>query len=829
MENYTQTTRFILSCVTPDTNIVLPNELEINISEFIDQFEYDTKHIHLKNLDSDISSIKEDLVLAAVKLPASSIGKRVLKITTSSGRIIKVTDDHKLLTTRGWTEAGQLDADSKLLIYPSLEGTTLENNPSKIVDLDAFVSFLSSAEEGANMKGICHASSYRELRSVEKQKILKRIAELKQQLLKGDGLTPREHETYNIIRESNIITRSQLQNKLGLTRYGTNYLISSLVRKGYVKRTVDKKIHSFRITGREAMVLRNDMDIKRIIESEFQISVAYSVIRRSSEPISRGRVDNTLGYLRRKNLLDLTYNDIDKIGALSRLCGFLLGDGHLAENSVRLHFSGNRDALLNVQKDLALLGLCNYSKISSVKIQNNIAGRKVVGHSTSFTVDSRPFFNLLEYLGIPKGDKCAKPYSVPLFIKKGTKFVKREFIRALFGCDADQPSCNRMNFGAMALRQNKIKGLSAEMQAYMDDIKELLSEFGVASYLKIIDKGEIRKKDMQEVYTYNLIVAPNNQNLFRYFTRIGFAYEDYKVKMSRICSEYLRHKLYLVSKWKQKAKSALVEIEEGRSRRLVAKEYGVSVDFISNQLKGKEVHLPRKEFLDLECWLEQYKYNDTLLINTIDRLEECDEDYVMDLTCQADHNFISNGLISHNCNYSSKVIDPIQSRCSVFRFKPLDKDDIYKIIETIAEKEDLKIGDKAKDAILEVSGGDCRRAENILQSSAAMSDKIKEDIVFSMASIAKPKEIKEVLDLALKNKFISAREKLLDTMLKYGLSGADIIKQIQREIWNLDIDARSKVMLVDKCGEIEFRMTEGSDEYLQLEALLANFTLCSSS
>ena len=62
-------------------------------------------------------------------------------------------------------------------------------------------------------------------------------------------------------------------------------------------------------------------------------------------------------------------------------------------------------------------------------------------------------------------------------------------------------------------------------------------------------------------------------------------------------------------------------------------------------------------------------------------------------------------------------------------------------------------------------------------------------------------------------------------MLNYGLSGLDIIKQIQKEIWNLDIDDRAKVNLIDKCGEIEFRMTEGSDEFLQLEALLSQVVL----
>ena len=58
-------------------------------------------------------------------------------------------------------------------------------------------------------------------------------------------------------------------------------------------------------------------------------------------------------------------------------------------------------------------------------------------------------------------------------------------------------------------------------------------------------------------------------------------------------------------------------------------------------------------------------------------------------------------------------------------------------------------------------------------------------------------------------------------MLKYGLSGIDIIKQIQSSVWDLRISEERKVDIIDKCGEIEFRMVEGSDEFIQLEALLA--------
>ena len=175
-----------------------------------------------------------------------------------------------------------------------------------------------------------------------------------------------------------------------------------------------------------------------------------------------------------------------------------------------------------------------------------------------------------------------------------------------------------------------------------------------------------------------------------------------------------------------------------------------------------------------------------------------------------------------SANYSSKLIDPIQSRCAIFRFKPLGEKEIKKIIEGIAKQENLKIDENAEKALYAVSEGDCRRVENILQSCAAVSDKVTEDLVFSLASAAKPKEILNVLELALKGKFIEARKELLNVMLNYGLSGHDAIKQIQKEILGLSIENRKKMVLVEKCGEAEFRISEGSDQFIQLEAFLAS-------
>ena len=178
-----------------------------------------------------------------------------------------------------------------------------------------------------------------------------------------------------------------------------------------------------------------------------------------------------------------------------------------------------------------------------------------------------------------------------------------------------------------------------------------------------------------------------------------------------------------------------------------------------------------------------------------------------------------------SCNYSSQIIDAITSRCVIFRFKPLEKGDIKDIINKIAKNENLKVNDKVIDILYEISEGDVRRLENILQSCAVINKDITEDLIYETINFAKPKEIKEALELAIKGEFLKARDKLLDTMLGYGLSGLDIIKQIQKEILNLKIDEKNKLKMIEKCGEIEFRLTEGSDEYVQIEALLASFCL----
>lgn len=176
-------------------------------------------------------------------------------------------------------------------------------------------------------------------------------------------------------------------------------------------------------------------------------------------------------------------------------------------------------------------------------------------------------------------------------------------------------------------------------------------------------------------------------------------------------------------------------------------------------------------------------------------------------------------------NFSSRVIEPIQSRCTVFRFSPIKEDDVKKYMRKIASAEKLQLADDGLETLIFISRGDLRKAINILQVGASMNKKITAELLYETSATAKPEDVKALINTALTGNFMAARNQLYDLLVKYGLSGEDVIKQIHQNIFDLSIPDDSKVRLIEKAGEIEFRLIEGSNAHIQLEALLAQFAL----
>jgi len=172
-------------------------------------------------------------------------------------------------------------------------------------------------------------------------------------------------------------------------------------------------------------------------------------------------------------------------------------------------------------------------------------------------------------------------------------------------------------------------------------------------------------------------------------------------------------------------------------------------------------------------------------------------------------------------NYSGKIIEPIQSRCAPFRFTYLPREEHDRYLNAISEKEKIKMSKEGLDAIFEVCGGDLRRAINTLQAAASLGKVVDAKVVYSITGRAHPADVQKMIKTAMDGNFVEARKQLREMIQKYGVAGSDIIRQIHSEIFRYDVPEPLKMKLAGIVGEVDFRLVQGSDEEVQLSALLA--------
>lgn len=181
-----------------------------------------------------------------------------------------------------------------------------------------------------------------------------------------------------------------------------------------------------------------------------------------------------------------------------------------------------------------------------------------------------------------------------------------------------------------------------------------------------------------------------------------------------------------------------------------------------------------------------------------------------------------------NANYSSKLIAPIQSRCSLFKFKPLTNEEVKKRLLFIADAENIEIDDPALNAINDISEGDLRTAINLLQAAASTSEKITEKEIYDVSNTAQPKDVINLIDSCLAGDFLTSRAHLENLLFEHGLSGEDIISQIYKKIISYPeekLSVEGKVKIIDKIAEYNFRIVQGANDRIQLEALISQLIL----
>ncbi|GAB6879731.1 hypothetical protein JCM17823_20050 [Halorubrum gandharaense] len=187
--------------------------------------------------------------------------------------------------------------------------------------------------------------------------------------------------------------------------------------------------------------------------------------------------------------------------------------------------------------------------------------------------------------------------------------------------------------------------------------------------------------------------------------------------------------------------------------------------------------------------------------------------------------FSDNTRFILSCNYSSKIIDPIQSRCAVFRFSPLSDEAVAGQVREIAKAEGIEVTDEGVDALVYAANGDMRRAINSLQAAATTGEVVDEEAVYAITATARPEEIESMVSDALAGDFSKGRATLDRLLTETGMAGGDVIDQLHRSVWEFDLTEREAVRLMERIGEADYRISEGANEQVQLESLLAALAL----
>ena len=172
------------------------------------------------------------------------------------------------------------------------------------------------------------------------------------------------------------------------------------------------------------------------------------------------------------------------------------------------------------------------------------------------------------------------------------------------------------------------------------------------------------------------------------------------------------------------------------------------------------------------------------------------------------------------CNYVSKIIPALQSRCTRFRFAPLSRDQIRDRLVEVAQAEKCNTTDDGIESILALSGGDMRRVLNLLQSTAMANDVVDAKSVYLTSGAPLPEDMRSILDLLFNSGFNNAYEKISRMCAIKGYALADVLQDLTIMVTALDLPDGALAEILDGMSNVEHRLAFGTDEKLQTASLV---------
>jgi replication factor C subunit 3/5 len=189
--------------------------------------------------------------------------------------------------------------------------------------------------------------------------------------------------------------------------------------------------------------------------------------------------------------------------------------------------------------------------------------------------------------------------------------------------------------------------------------------------------------------------------------------------------------------------------------------------------------------------------------------------------------FTANTRFCFICNYVSKIIPALQSRCTKFRFAPLKPEQILPRLNFICKAEEIPVTPEGVNAIVELGSGDMRKCLNILQATHMSFGRVDGDLVYQTTGQPLPRDIETILHLLLNADTPTAYEQIVALKTTKGLALEDILRQIHKTVLRLALSKNESVLidLLDHMATIEANLATGTSERMQLGGLVGAFQL----
>jgi len=457
------------------------------------------------------------------------------------------------------------------------------------------------------------------------------------------------------------------------SRYERNFLYSIKTKSGFrIKTTADhplyastgmKRAENLKIKEKVVIypfsgIIFEEPSSKKLITEEKIISA----LKKLNLPNSGNRYPQIINWFKKREFIDITYNSW-QMSYLIKILGYIFGDGtanFVGKNKKGLvSFYGKAEDLKQIRSDLQKIGIKSvfYRRHRKHKIKTNYGTYNFSVIENSLSVHSSGFLLLLYFLGCPLGNKTYQKFGIPKWLKKAPLWQKRLFLAAFFGAELSTPNTfNKYNFYAPTLNINKVKIFKKDGVRFLNNIRSSLKEFGIKSGKVVEIEGLSYPGQYGKTTGLRFQISDATDNLIKFFSTIGFEYNQRKRRLSCWAVGFLKYKKTII-KLRERIKETVKNLYcQGIPARELVKNYKsnfVGKRFIEHSIWSQR-GTPRVafDFPSFEEYIKNHKYGDSGLI--IDEIEEIKkekyEGLVYDLTIKhPDHNFIADNFIVSNC------------------------------------------------------------------------------------------------------------------------------------------------------------------------------------